>query len=385
MSDSTPAQFSDFDRTVMRSLLQDAAGYRGLTAPNPMVAAALYKGETELGRGVHKVYGGPHAERQLFDEVCEDLDGATLYVTLEPCTHYGKTPPCSDLILKSGIARLVVGSLDPNPAIEDLRQAYQDKGILVDVGCLAEEAVLLNDVYYKTQLFKRPFVTMKTASTLDGRIATASGDSCYISSEESRVQCHRFRREVDAILVGVDTILVDDPQLTVRYGLLEGGYRSAKLVVLDTQLRMPLTAKIFSIFDADSILIVTAADDTAWSAFDGKATRVQVPDVDYQSRWDDILKALFAHNIFHVLIEGGASVFSSAMSAGIVDRYHAFLSPCVMNDGEGMPVMKGPSKETLQALHVPEYREVLECGRDIWVNARYYSVDDWLGRLGHDD
>ncbi len=385
MMTNTPNHFSEFDVTMMRSLLDDAMAFRGLTSPNPMVGAALVRDGELLAKGVHQAFGAAHAERQLFEGPHADVSGATLYVTLEPCTHYGKTPPCSDLILDSGISRLVIGALDPNPAIENLYGVYQDKGIRVEIGCLAEEAIVLNEVYYKRMLFERPFVTMKTASTLDGRIATASGESCYITSESSRKQCHDLRREADAIIVGVETVIADDPSLTVRYGRLDGGYQSPKVVILDTQLRTPITSTLFSGRDAESVLIVTAADDAAWAPYSGKATRVPVATGDYVQRWQDLLGYLYKDGIYHVLIEGGATVFSSAMAAGIVDRYHAFLAPSVMNDGGGMPVMKGPKKEALSQMHTPNHRQVLECGDDIWVNSRYYSPKMWLDRLGHDD
>ena len=164
------------------------------------------------------------------------LDELELFVTLEPCTHHGNTPPCRDLILKSNIKRLVIATLDPNPKIESSFEAYKAHGISVELGCCEKEAVQLNDMYFKRFLYHKPFVSMKVATTLDGRIATSTGDSCYITSPESR-QIYQLRREADMIVVGVDTVIQDDPELTVRYNLLEGGYRQPKVLILDSSLR----------------------------------------------------------------------------------------------------------------------------------------------------
>ncbi len=373
--------FSSDDINIMTQLIEEASHFKGLTKPNPMVGAGLVKNGQLIASGVHEAFGADHAERQLFNSYSGSFEGLELFVTLEPCTHYGNTPPCNSLILKSGIKRLVIATLDPNPKIETCLEDYKAHGILVEIGCCEKEAIELNESYFKRFLYQKPFVSMKVATTLDGRIATASGDSCYITSEESRKQCHRLRRSVDMIAVGVDTVIKDDPELTVRYDLLDGGYSQPNILILDSSLRTPKCSKLFSIFDKDSLFIATTCSDDEWAAFDNVATRIQLPAVSHEESWRHILSQLFDYQIYHLLIEGGSGVFSSALSARIVDRYHAFMSPSVMNDSHALPVLKGPDKSSLSSIHSPVSRTVTDLETDIWVNCKYYSSEQWLKDL----
>ncbi|MEE9400354.1 MAG: bifunctional diaminohydroxyphosphoribosylaminopyrimidine deaminase/5-amino-6-(5-phosphoribosylamino)uracil reductase RibD, partial [Dehalococcoidales bacterium] len=229
------------DEDYMKQALKLAAGGLGQTSPNPMVGAVIVKDNRIIGSGYHRRYGGEHAEINALQDAGEPLDGSTLYVTLEPCCHHGKTPPCVDEIIRHRIGRVVIGAVDPNPRVNGRSiELLKRNGIETRVGVLEAECRNLNEAHFKYMSTGIPLVTLKFAQTLDGRIATLTGDSRWISSEKFRRLAHKLRAASDAIMVGIDTVLADDPQLTVR--LVKG--RNPTRIILDGGLRIPVDSMV---------------------------------------------------------------------------------------------------------------------------------------------
>jgi diaminohydroxyphosphoribosylaminopyrimidine deaminase/5-amino-6-(5-phosphoribosylamino)uracil reductase len=322
------------DEVYMREALRLAERGRGWTSPNPVVGAVVVRGGMIVGRGYHERVGGPHAEVNALNEAGDQAVGATLYVTLEPCTHIGRTPPCVDLILERRVARVICGMVDPDSRVRGkgvgrLREA----GVYVTVGVLEGEAQRLNEAYLKYATSRLPFVTLKLAQSLDGRIALASGKSKWITNEESRRRVHAMRAAVDAVMVGIGTVLVDDPHLDVR--MISG--RSPVKVVVDSSLRLPTTANVFQ----GQRLIVATREDVSSdrvNALLNLGVEVWRLPADPEGHVD--LRALVVeagrHELTSVLLEGGGRLAASALRAGIVDKVAIFIAPKLLG-GDGVP------------------------------------------------
>lgn len=320
------------DEPYMRLAL-DMAGQRlGTTSPNPTVGAVLVRQGEVVGQGVTQPVGGPHAEVGAIREAGEKAAGAVLYVTLEPCAHHGRTPPCVDRVLSSGIARVVCAMIDPDTrvsgrGVERLRQA----GVEVTVGVLEREARRLNAYYVKHRTTGLPFVVLKLAQSLDGRIATASGDSKWITGEAARRRAHGLRSRVDAVLVGAGTVVADDPMLTVR--MVEG--RDPARIVVDSALRIPETARILG----PGRVIVATAD----RADEGRVRRLRergaevwrFPGADGRVDLRALVAELGRKDFLSVMIEGGGQVAASALRAGLVDQVQVFIAPRLIGAGVG--------------------------------------------------
>ncbi len=326
------------DRAVMRRLLRLASRRKGLTYPNPITAAAVVCDGVIVGLGVHQRAGEPHAEVLALREAGALTIGATLFVTLEPCTMAGRTPACVDAIIRSGVSRVVFAADDPNPLVKARRAAdvLRQAGIAVESGLLGAESMAMNDVFGVNMAHNRPFVWMRSGMSADGKIALSTGESMYITNEASRRQVHRFRRECDAILVGAGTVRTDDPALTVRYGLLRGGYRNPTRVVLDPRGSLHYDYRVF-LPNADVILVV----DPTVVALQSVPSHVCVLPVRHESGqvvWADLLAALYARGVCAVLLEGGSRVFTSALKAGVVDRIDLFVASVFLG-GKGLPLL----------------------------------------------
>ncbi len=310
----------------MRFALRLAETGRGQTSPNPMVGAVVVKEGNLLGFGAHLRAGTPHAEVHALNMAGPEAKGATLYVTLEPCNHYGRTPPCTERIIGEGIRRVVVAMEDPEPfvsgrGIERLRQA----GIEVVTGVLEDEARRLNEAYVHHRLHGRPFVTLKTAATLDGKIATRTGDSRWVTGEEARRHVHRLRREHDAVLVAIGTVLADRPRLTVR--LPEGG-RNPLRVVLDSRLRIPLDTPVTDVSEAPTWVFCTERRDRdKEKRLRERGVEVIVagegPRVDLGAVFDVLGK----RGILSVLAEGGGELNAALLEGRWVQKAVAFVAP----------------------------------------------------------
>ncbi len=318
----------------MRLALRLAKRGWGKTSPNPLVGAVVVKHGQVVGKGFHRAVGEPHAEVIAIREAGERAQGATLYVNLEPCCHRGKTPPCTQAIINTGISKVIASIKDPNPQVNGKGfQELDSQGIEVELGLLAEEAGRLNEVYLKYIRTKLPFVILKLAQTLDGKIATSDGRSMYITSFKSRRRVHQLRSGVDAVMVGVGTVLQDDPQLTVRHTKGETPLR----IVLDSRGRTPPRAKVIS-SEGSAILMITSQANQSWR---GEMERMgaeiwEIPS-DREGRVDlrEAMKIAGVRGITSLMIEGGREVFTSALKAGIVDKLLIFISPKVMGEGMG--------------------------------------------------
>jgi diaminohydroxyphosphoribosylaminopyrimidine deaminase/5-amino-6-(5-phosphoribosylamino)uracil reductase len=302
----------------------------GRTSPNPQVGAVIVQRGKVVGTGYHRFAGGDHAEIAALKRAGARARGATLYISLEPCSHQGRTPPCTGALVRAGINDVVCGTMDPNPLVagrgfRQLRRA----GIRVRTGVLEQECRALIEAFAKYITRRVPFVTLKLAATLDGRIAAASGDARWISGERSRRAVHRLRNEIDAVIVGLGTVNADDPLLTCR---IAGG-RNPFRVVLDSALKIPLSAKILHLSDADKTIIATGPHVSRIKIRALEALGAQVLCLRLkrgQVSWPALLKALARRGFVSVMIEGGGATAASALKEGIVDKILFFYAPKIL-------------------------------------------------------
>ncbi len=322
------------DQKWMRLALRLAKRGSGKTSPNPMVGAVIVKDGRLIGRGYHRKFGGPHAEVFALREAGRNAHRATMYVTLEPCSHYGKTPPCADRIIEAGLRRVVVATPDPNPLVngEGIRK-LRKAGIEVTVGVESEKAEKLNEAFFKFMRSGLPFVTLKIAQTLDGKIATPGGDSRWISGEASRRLVHRWRSQMDAVLVGIGTVLKDDPELTVR--LVKG--RNPKRIVLDPNLDIPLQSKLVRDAKSQTILVAAKKNTRKIDILREMGVFVLSTELATQGEFDlnGVLKSLTDFQIISILVEGGSGVFSSFLRQRAFDRLAIFQAPKILGAGLG--------------------------------------------------
>ena len=328
------------DEQYMREALRLAGHAAGRTSPNPLVGAVLVKDGRIVAEGWHRRAGSEHAETQAIRMAGDLAKDATLYVTLEPCAHQGRTGPCAEAVIRAGIRRVVAAMDDPNPRVHGRGfRRLREAGIEVVTGVLEEEARRLNEAFLKWMTEGTPFVTLKMAMTLDGKIATAGGESRWITGEAARRQSHAMRDVMDAILVGVETVLADDPSLTAR--LTEGGQNPAR-VILDSQGRMPLSAKLLSDRAAPTFIAVTewAPEERleklrrtgAEILFCGDGTRVNL---------SLLLKKLGERDITSLLVEGGGNVHFSFLRENLADKVCAFIAPKLVGGAKAPTAVEG--------------------------------------------
>jgi diaminohydroxyphosphoribosylaminopyrimidine deaminase/5-amino-6-(5-phosphoribosylamino)uracil reductase len=321
------------DEEFMSQCIELARRGKGNVSPNPLVGAVIVKDQRVVGRGYHRRFGETHAEINVLRDAGRKARGATLYVNLEPCTHYGKTPPCTGAIISSGIRRVVIGMIDPNPLVKGKGiRALTSAGVEVRTGILSDECRKLNEFFVKEVTTGLPFVTLKIAQTLDGKIALPNARSQWITSKESRKRVHQLRAEYDAVLVGARTAQLDDPQLTVRLG--KG--RNPKRILLDGNLSAPLSSRLFS-DSFRSLTVVFARQNGSQEVEKKKLTleRRGVRIVEILGRRDgtlplkSVLESLADLNILSVLVEGGQRVFTQFLDEGFVDRLLVFVAPMI--------------------------------------------------------
>ena len=338
------------DRYYMKMALALAAKGMGYTSPNPMVGAVVVKEGRVVGKGWHQAVGGPHAEVHAIDDAGEEARGATLYVTLEPCNHTGKTPPCTEKILKAGIKRVVMAMDDPNPDVRGGGKGYlHSQGVQVDSGVCETEARKLNECFVKFVTTKRPFVTLKCASTLDGRIATRTGDSKWISGPSSRRFVHELRHASDAILVGINTVKTDDPSLTTRLEEMRG--HDPMRVILDTRLSINKDAKVLRLESCSDTLIVCGKSATQSKKKELEGQGIKIVEMAEKNGWidlDALMDSLGKMSVVSLLIEGGSRVIASALAAGIVDKVLFFYGPKILGGDDGIPICKGDGPDKME-------------------------------------
>jgi diaminohydroxyphosphoribosylaminopyrimidine deaminase/5-amino-6-(5-phosphoribosylamino)uracil reductase len=355
------------DRAVvelfMRAALREAAKGLGRTSPNPAVGAVIVRGGRVVARGHHAKAGGPHAEVVALRAAGARARGADLYTTLEPCDHWGRTPPCSRAILDAGVRRVFVGSSDPNPLVNGKGVArLRAAGVEVVPGVLRDECDALNAHWFRFIRDRRPYVTLKAAVTLDGRLATRTGDARWVTGEEARRWVHRLRNRVDAILVGAGTARADDPRLTVR---LPGGRgRDPVRVVLDTDLSLPATLKLFRARSGAPTVVAHACGRSRRLGPGVELLRCRRGEggVDLA----DLLAKLAARGITHLLVEGGARVHAAFLAAGLVDRAVVFVAPKLAG-ADGVPLFAGKGPARMADAIQLEGVEIARLGDDVLV------------------
>ncbi len=319
------------DIYYMNKALELARLGEGRTRPNPLVGAVIVKEGRIIGQGYHGYFGGNHAEVEAINSAKESIRGATIYVNLEPCSHYGKTPPCANRLVEEGIERVIVAMYDPNPKVAGKGIGIlRDKGIKVEVGILEKEARELNEIFIKYITERMPFVYLKYAMTLDGKIASVTGDARWISNEKSRVEVHKLRNRVCAIMVGLGTIVADDPSLNTR--ILEGEEKGKDpiRIIVDSHCNIPVNSKVLYLeSDARTIVAVTRqADYQKIEAVKNTGAEVLVIE-DKDDRVDliSLFRVLGKRDIDSILIEGGGELIYSALEAELVDKVQVYIAP----------------------------------------------------------
>jgi diaminohydroxyphosphoribosylaminopyrimidine deaminase/5-amino-6-(5-phosphoribosylamino)uracil reductase len=337
------------DEDFMKMAIELAEQGRGWTSPNPMVGAVIVKDSTVVGKGFHQAAGAPHAEIHALRNAGEKARGATLYVSLEPCNHTGQTPPCTHAILESGIKRVVAGMRDPDPRVTGGGLAFlESQGVDVSVGVCEDLCRRLNEIFIKYVTTSRPFVVLKCAATVNGCIATHTGDSKWITNPRSRQFVHELRHAVDAVMVGIGTVLKDNPRLTTRLEGRDG--KDPMRIVLDTHLSIPQDARLLHLSSDSDTLIVTG--NAAPVEKTGKLKELgirflAVDDDQGQINLPALVRELGAMGITSLLIEGGSRVNGSAFRAGIVDKLYMFYAPKIYG-GDGIPICAGPGAERME-------------------------------------
>jgi diaminohydroxyphosphoribosylaminopyrimidine deaminase / 5-amino-6-(5-phosphoribosylamino)uracil reductase len=361
------------DERFMRLTLRLAARARGRTSPNPLVGAVVVRGGRVVGRGHHCRAGMEHAEVVALRDAGAAARGAELYVNLEPCNHFGRTGPCAACIVNAGVRRVIVGMRDPNPLVDGKGiRALRRAGIAVTVGVLEDDCRELNEAFACYIVEGRPFVTLKSALTLDGRVATQGGDSRWVTGEPARLAGHVLRDSNDAIVVGVGTVLVDDPELTCR---VPRG-RDPLRVVVDSRLRTPPTARVVAATRSSSaptwIVTTTTAAERRSRRLEAAGARVVRVAGDGEGRVDvaEMLRALARCDVASVLLEGGPTLAGAFWRAGLVDRVVAFVAPMILGDPRARPMLLGDEVARLADARRLAGVRVRQLGPDVMISGR---------------
>ena len=344
---------------------------KGKTTPNPMVGAVLVKKGRVIAEGFHSYAGGPHAEVVVLRRAGKKAKGADLYLNLEPCCHEGRTPPCTDAIIKSGVRRVFAGMKDPNKLVhgKGIRR-LKAAGIQVSIGLMKKDCEKLNEVFVKVMKTGLPFVTMKTAISLDGKIATRTGNSQWISGARSRDFVHELRNQNSAILVGTKTILNDNPQLTCRFKN-KGGQHPTR-IILDRGNKIPLKAKVFANSKEQRVIYISGPKLSIQRQKSLTEKNIEIINGKInQSGFDlkHLMKLLAQKDLTSILIEGGGEINNSALKAGIVDKIYTFISPILVG-GRGAPGLIGGSgvSKIAKAVNL-KHMKVTQMGEDLMVEA----------------
>lgn len=328
------------DEEYMRIAINEAVKGTGYTSPNPLVGAVIVKDGKILNKDYHHKYGEFHAERNAILNCKEDMQGADIYVTLEPCCHYGKTPPCTDIIIESGIKRVFIGSADPNPLVAGKgAEKLRSNGIEVIEGVLKDECDKINDVFFHYITHKTPFVAMKYAMTADGKIATRTGASQWITGETARENVHKSRLKYSGIMVGIGTVLKDDPMLTCR---MPGG-RNPIRIICDSKLRTPFDSNIVKTADEVPTIIATVSKNKELieKYTDKNITVIQTSDDNGHVDLNELMIKLGKMKIDGILLEGGGELNFSALKAGIVNKIECYIAPKIFGGTEAKSPVGG--------------------------------------------
>ena len=318
------------DEFYMKRALELAVKGIGMVNPNPMVGAVIVKDNKVIGEGFHEKYGHAHAERNAVKNAVEDIEGATVYVTLEPCAHYGKTPPCVDLLIEKKVRKVVIGMLDPNPLVAGKSiKKLKENNIEVKVGVKEKECRKLNEVFIKYITTKKPFVIMKAGISIDGKIATSGGESKWITSERSRLHSHELRNRMSGIMVGINTVLSDDPSLTYR-GEHKG--KDPLRIIIDSTLKVPFESKVIKYNNNNTIVACVENTDLIKKE---KLEKMGVKIIETKSKkgkvdLQEVVEKLGKEKIDSILLEGGGTLNFSALKEGIVDKVRFYIAPKII-------------------------------------------------------
>lgn len=354
------------EKKYMELALELAKKGEGKVNPNPLVGAVVVKDGKIIGQGYHKEYGGPHAEVFALREAGSEAKGADIYVTLEPCSHYGKTPPCADRIIEAGIKRCIIATKDPNPLVSGRGIEKMEKaGIKVIDGLLEKESRGINDVFMKFIENKEPFVFLKSAITLDGKIATKTGDSKWITNEKARNEVHKLRNRFMGIMVGIGTVLADNPNLTAR---IENGVNPYRIII-DPNLKTPLDANIIkNNEDKKTIICINKENQKSEKYIEMKEKNVTF--LEFQGskfKMKEVLGKIGELNIDSILVEGGAEVISNVIKENLVDSGVIFIAPKILGDSSAKSFVNGFDITKITDGRVLEVKEIKTYGDNIGI------------------
>ena len=356
------------DRQYMKMALELAQKGMGFTAPNPMVGAVIVKNGRIIGQGYHRKYGELHAEREALAVCTEEPKGASIYVTLEPCCHYGKQPPCVNAILEAGIRRVIIGSSDPNPLVAGKGiRILKDHGIEVTENILKEECDKLNEAFFYYIQNKKPYVVMKYAMTMDGKIAAYTGESKWVTGEAARIHVQEQRLKYTGIMVGVGTVLADDPMLTCR---LENS-RNPVRIICDSHLRTPLTSKIVRTAETiPTILASSSKDQQKIKNYEELGCQVlYVPEKNGHIELNRLMELLGAAKIDSILLEGGGSLNWSALESGIVQKVQTYIAPKLFGGEEAKTPVEGKGFPDPASAVLLKNSEIIRLGDDFLIES----------------
>jgi len=360
------------DIKFMQLALAEATKGMGKVNPNPLVGAVIVKGNNIIGTGYHEKYGGPHAEINSIQNATQSVAGATIYVTLEPCSHFGKTPPCADALIEAKIRKVVIAMTDPNPLVSGQGiNRLREFGIEVEIGLLEKEARELNRIFIKYIQTKLPYVVLKSAMSLDGKIATATGHSQWISNVESRQYVHTLRNELRGILVGVNTVIKDDPELTTRLNGSKG--RNPIRIITDSNGRIPLNSKILNDPTNNPVIVASTSNfpDEKRLLLEKSGHKVLIlPHNNGQVDLKQLMIKLGKLGIDSILLEGGGTLNESALKNGIVDEVQFIIAPLLIGGRDAITPVEGLGFNTVDEgirLHQMTTRQI---GNDLLVTAK---------------
>lgn len=356
------------DTEYMKIALELAKKGCGFVNPNPMVGAVIVKGDEMIGMGYHEKYGNLHAERNAILSCKKSPKGATLYVTLEPCCHYGRTPPCTEAIIESGISKVVIGSSDPNPLVQGQGvNILRNNGIKVIENVLKEECDEINKVFFHYIKTKTPYVVMKYAMTIDGKIATYTGKSKWVTGEEARQNVHKDRHKYSAIMVGVGTVLADNPMLNCRIEECKNPIR----IICDTNLRTPINSNIVESSKEIQTIIATCCEDENkrnWY-IDAGCKLLTLSKKDNHIDLNELMKHLGEENIDSILLEGGGALNWSALNSGIVNEVQTYIAPKIFGGIDSRSPVAGIGVENPQDSFYLKNKSIRQIGEDILIES----------------
>ena len=347
----------------MRRAIELAGKGTGYTNPNPLVGAVIVKDGRIIGEGFHETYGGLHAERNALKNCTEDPKGAELYVTLEPCCHFGKTPPCTEAVIKSGIRKVYVGNIDPNPKVSGKGiDILREHGIEAETGVLDAECREINEIFFHYIAHDTPYVALKYAMTLDGKIAVKTGESKWITGREAREHVQFLRHRYAAILVGIDTVFSDDPMLNAR---IRGGNKPTR-VICDSRLRLPLSSKIVQSAKVIPTIIAACERNEKAQRLEALGCRVLIcPEKDGKTDLLELLRTLRKEKIDSILVEGGADINDSVIQTKSVNKVYAFVAPKLFGGRQARSPVEGKGIDKISDAILLKGPEITRLGEDL--------------------